>query len=211
MRAPRGLKSLRVLSVAVVLAASSAVLAAERAPVLPGLEPPSPQPQGYWICVSYAPNGTCAVQKTCIRWQGGVCNVWLWVNNQTGAYGCYGLASSDCSVFFRTSSAPRGGPLPRTWTGSLEYEGRPLPTVQVAMVVEGAVVLVEASSEVCGAVEREALAQVALWASRSPEARAVWSRAGCTVTVANRDFWEWLRHARQDAPHADGAVREESR
>lgn len=113
MRWNARLVGLALWAAAAVLSALAAALpetvaaAAGRPPVIEGVQLPPAAPQGYWICVRRNPDGTCRVQKTCIRWQGGECTAWVFVDNNTGHYFCLGRVSTDCSWFFRTSGGGR--------------------------------------------------------------------------------------------------------
>jgi len=74
-------------TVAAAVLAWGDALAADRPPLLHGLYGPSAGPQEYWICVARKANGSCRMWKTCIKWQGGECQKWVYVS-ETGWFYC---------------------------------------------------------------------------------------------------------------------------
>lgn len=173
-------------------------------PVLSAVQPPSDQPQGYWICVQSS-NGQCHTWKTCIKWQGGNCEMWVYVTS-TGSMWCTGPGwwqRVDCPpVASRLSSSPGAGRGTQVWVGQLQSDSGAPAGVSVVLVAHGgAVLLIKASAETCSAEARAWLAELALlWAGKDRQARQIWSDAGCTVSIAHPDFQEWLRSPRIEQP-----------
>jgi len=214
------------------------LLAAERPPLLHGLYGPSAAAQEYWICVARNENGSCRMWKTCIKWQGGECQKWVYVSETgwfyCGVGGCPVIqgahrpggsisAESLADQLDGTQAGARNRPdADRGRTvgvsppgdrfvvleGHVESAAGARMNVRLVIAAEprGGVILVRASSHTCGPSDREALASVAGWASRSASSRVAWVPGGCTVTVSHRDLDEWLQRlqAVPDQARPDG-------
>ncbi len=225
-------RSVRLAGTALVAATVAAtvltqvvLLAAERPPLLHGLYGPLAAPQEYWICVARNENGSCRMWKTCIKWQGGECQKWVYVSETgwfyCGAGGCpviHGAHRPGGSISAESLAdqldgtqagarnrpdADRGRPIGVSppgdrfvvLEGHVESAAGARMNVRVVIAAEprGGVILVRASSHTCGPSDREALASVASWASRSASSRVAWVPGGCTVTVSHRGLDEWLQ------------------
>lgn len=181
------------------------VQAAERPPVLSQIQPPSQQPQGYWICEYTGSGGQCVGWKTCVRWELGMCAIWIHVSIN-GSFYCddYAGWGVDCpAVTHRLAGGAGSGRNLQVWSGELRTaDGRSTGVSVTLFVYQGSIVLMNASSEPCSPNQRGLLAQFAtLWSGRDPAARQTWSNGGCAVTVAHRDFQRWLLQGpEQDSP-----------
>ncbi len=184
---------------------SHGVSAAERPPVL-AVEAPSSQPQGYWICVQWS-NGQCVKQKSCIRWQGATCEMWVYVHADGGYY-CTGAnwwQVVSCPTVMGRAIPGSGPRLPlEAWAGELSgADDRPTGVRIRILVWSGRAVLAQAWAEECGPSQRAAMAMLASAWAQGPQAQQVWSRGGCEVTVTHREFPGWIRTLAQGPVPAD--------
>jgi hypothetical protein len=184
------------------LSAPGAAPALQRPPVLQDLVAPSPlpSPQGYWICVKRGANGQCVVEKTCIVWEGGACQTWVYVG-PAGSVTCLDEVGDACSALVERLGGSRPGKGPggvSFWSGELRGGGGGPTGVSVSFIAtaEG-VLMVQGRAIECGPRQRDLLAALSRWASSAGPSRVAWSRSGCEMRVTHFDFDRWLRTPNQ--------------
>jgi len=160
----------------------------DTAPFIPGLDAPSPSPQGYWICVAWV-NGVSVTQKICIKWDHGHCHTWLYVDVKTGEY-----VTSSSWHRIAGGNVVDTEPIVK-YSGDLRYSaGQPIG-INVEVLTQGNRVL---SLETKGKLEgvsyraQQSVAALVEWASRSPEVQV--SGDGNNIRISHQQLDKFLNN-----------------